>query len=41
MINVNLIQEFTENDKYGISEKEILARTKEKTISLEELKKKL
>ena len=41
MVDVDLLQEFMENAEYGISEKEILARTKEETIGLEELKKNL
>lgn len=39
MVDFELLEEFIENTEYGISEKEILKRTKEKTISLKELKK--
>lgn len=41
MIDLDLFEEFVENTEFGISEKEIISRAKEKTISLDELKKKL
>lgn len=39
LIDLNLLEEFLENREFGITEEEILARSKEKTISLKELKK--
>ncbi len=39
MVDFALLEEFIENTEYGISEKEITKRSKEKTISLKELKK--
>lgn len=39
MVDFALLEEFIENTEYGISQKEITKRSKEKTISLKELKK--
>lgn len=41
MIDLDLLEEFIENTEYGISEKKIVAASKEDTISLDELKKML
>ena len=41
MVDLELLEEFIENTEYGISEKELRAREKEETISLEELKSQL
>lgn len=39
MIDLDLLEEFIENVEFGISEKEILKRSKEETISLDKLRK--
>ena len=41
LIDLDLLEEFIENTEFGISNKEILRRSQEETISLEELKKKI
>lgn len=41
MVDLDLLEEFIENTEYGISEKEIIKRAEEKTISLAEIKKEL
>ncbi len=41
MVDFDLLEEFIENTEYGISEKEITKRAKEKTISLSVLKKQM
>ncbi len=41
MVDLELLEELIENTDYGISSKEILKRSKEETISLEELKKEM
>ncbi|MFH1533772.1 MAG: type II toxin-antitoxin system Phd/YefM family antitoxin [Nitrospirota bacterium] len=41
MIDLDLLEEFIENTEYGISEKEIIKRSKEKTISLKKLKEQI
>lgn len=40
MVDFALLDEFIENAEFGISEKEILKRSKETTISFQEFKKK-
>ncbi len=40
MVDLDLLEEFIENTEYGISEKELIKRSKEKTISFEEFKRK-
>ena len=40
LVDLDLLNEFIENVEYGISESEIRRRAKEKTISLDQLKKK-
>lgn len=40
MIDLGLFEQFIENVEYGISEKELLKRSKEPRIDLEEFKKK-
>lgn len=39
MVDFELLSQFIENAEYGISEKEIVRRSKEETISLAEFKK--
>lgn len=41
MVDLDLLEEFIENTEHGLSEKELLKRSKEDTISLETLKKQL
>jgi len=41
MVDLAQFEDFIENAEYGISEKEILNRSKEDTISLEDLKRNL
>ena len=41
IVDMELFNEFIENTEYGISAKEIVKRTREKTISLQELKSRL
>ncbi len=41
IVDYDLLEEFIENAEYGISQKEILKRAKENTISLAEFKKSL
>jgi len=41
MVDLDLLEEFIENTEHCISEKELLEREKEKTISIDELKKQL
>lgn len=38
VVNLDLFQEFIENAEYGISEKELVSRASEDTMTLEELK---
>ncbi len=39
MVDLEMFEEFIENTEYGISEKKMINREKEKTVSLNELKK--
>lgn len=39
IVDLDLLEEFIENAEYGISARELLKRSKEKTISLKEFKK--
>lgn len=41
LVDIELLEEFIENVEYGMSEKDILSRLDEKTVSLDELKKEL
>jgi predicted site-specific integrase-resolvase len=41
MVDLDLLEEFIENTEYGISEKELSERSKEDTISLDDLKEEL
>lgn len=41
LIDIDLLEQFIENSAFGISEKELLKRSREKRVSMEYLKKSL